>query len=53
MTCVPIGNLMIETQVALTQQRSIPEYEALLASNIESTAVEPNAQTNAVPRARR
>lgn len=31
----PIGNLMIETQVALTQQRSIPEYEALLASNIE------------------
>ncbi|MEK7875703.1 MAG: heavy metal sensor histidine kinase [Pseudomonadota bacterium] len=31
----PIGNLMIETQVALTKQRSIPEYEALLASNIE------------------
>ena len=31
----PIGNLMIETQVALAQQRSIPEYEALLASNIE------------------
>ena len=31
----PIGNLMIETQVALTRQRSIPEYEALLASNIE------------------
>lgn len=31
----PIGNLMIETQVALTQQRSIPEYEALLVSNIE------------------
>lgn len=31
----PIGNLMIETQVALTQRRSIPEYEALLASNIE------------------
>jgi len=31
----PIGNLMIETQVTLTQQRSIPEYEALLALNIE------------------
>ncbi len=31
----PIGNLMIQTQVSLTQRRSIPEYEALLASNIE------------------
>jgi two-component system heavy metal sensor histidine kinase CusS len=31
----PISNLMIETQVTLTQQRSIPEYEALLVSNIE------------------
>jgi len=31
----PIGNLMIQTQVTLTQQRSMPEYEALLASNIE------------------
>lgn len=31
----PISNLMIETQVVLTQRRSIPEYEALLASNIE------------------
>lgn len=31
----PIGNLMIQTQVTLTQQRSIPEYETLLASNIE------------------
>ena len=31
----PIGNLMIETQVTLTQQRSIPEYEALLVLNIE------------------
>ena len=31
----PIGNLMIATQVALTRQRSIPEYESLLASNIE------------------
>ncbi len=31
----PIGNLMIQTQVTLTQRRSIPEYEALLASNIE------------------
>ena len=31
----PIGNLMIQTQVTLTQQRSIPEYEALLTSNVE------------------
>lgn len=31
----PISNLMIGTQVALSQQRSAPEYEALLASNIE------------------
>ena len=31
----PIGNLMIQTQVTLTQRRSIPEYEALLTSNIE------------------
>lgn len=31
----PIGNLMIQTQVTLTQRRSMPEYEALLASNIE------------------
>lgn len=31
----PIGNLMIETQVTLAQRRSIPEYEALLALNIE------------------
>jgi two-component system, OmpR family, heavy metal sensor histidine kinase CusS len=30
----PIGNLMIQTQVTLTQRRSVPEYEALLASNI-------------------
>ena len=31
----PISNLMIETQVALTQRRSIAEYESLLASNVE------------------
>lgn len=31
----PISNLMVETQVALTKVRTIPEYEALLASNIE------------------
>lgn len=31
----PISNLMIGTQVVLSQQRSAPEYEALLASNIE------------------
>lgn len=31
----PISNLMIETQVALTQRRSVSEYEALLASNVE------------------
>lgn len=31
----PIGNLMIQTQVTLTQRRTMPEYEALLASNIE------------------
>ncbi|MEK7835843.1 MAG: histidine kinase dimerization/phospho-acceptor domain-containing protein, partial [Pseudomonadota bacterium] len=31
----PIGNLMIQTQVTLTQRRSLTEYEALLASNIE------------------
>ena len=31
----PISNLMIETQVVLAQRRSISEYEALLAANIE------------------
>lgn len=31
----PINNLMIETQVMLRHPRSIPEYEALLSSNIE------------------
>lgn len=31
----PLSNLMIETQVALAKRRSIPEYEALLGSNIE------------------
>ena len=31
----PIGNLMVETQVALAQRRTVPEYEALLASNVE------------------
>ena len=31
----PISNLMIGTQVALTQQRSAPEYESLLVSNTE------------------
>ncbi|MBY0271646.1 MAG: heavy metal sensor histidine kinase [Burkholderiales bacterium] len=31
----PICNLMIETQVTLTQPRSAAEYEALLSSNIE------------------
>ncbi len=31
----PISNLMVETQVTLTQQRQVPEYEALLVSNIE------------------
>ncbi len=31
----PISNLMIQTQVMLTQRRLLPEYEALLASNIE------------------
>lgn len=30
----PISNLMIETQVTLTQRRSISEYEALLTSNL-------------------
>lgn len=31
----PISNLMITTQVVLTQPRPVSEYEALLASNIE------------------
>lgn len=31
----PIGNLMVESQVALTRTRSVEEYQALLASNIE------------------
>lgn len=31
----PINNLMVQTQVALTQPRSADEYQALLASNIE------------------
>lgn len=31
----PIGNLMVESQVALTRPRSVEEYQALLASNIE------------------
>ena len=31
----PINNLMVQTQVALTQPRSAEEYQALLASDIE------------------
>ena len=31
----PISNLMMETQVALSQRRSMVEYEELLASNVE------------------
>lgn len=31
----PISNLMVESQVALTRTRTVEEYQALLASNIE------------------
>ena len=31
----PISNLMVESQVILTRPRSVEEYQALLASNIE------------------
>lgn len=31
----PINNLMVQTQVALAQPRSVEEYQALLASDIE------------------
>ena len=31
----PIGNLLGQTQVALSSERSVEEYQALLASNIE------------------
>lgn len=31
----PINNLMVQTQVALSQSRSIDDYQALLASNVE------------------
>ncbi len=31
----PISNLMVATQVALTRTRTVEEYQALLASNIE------------------
>lgn len=31
----PINNLMVQTQVALSQQRSTEDYQALLASNVE------------------
>lgn len=31
----PINNLMVQTQVALSQPRSVEEYQALLASNVE------------------
>lgn len=31
----PIGNLMVEIQVALSKRRSVEEYEELLASNVE------------------
>jgi two-component system, OmpR family, heavy metal sensor histidine kinase CusS len=31
----PINNLMVQTQVALVQSRSVDDYQALLASNIE------------------
>lgn len=31
----PINNLMVQTQVALSQPRSLEDYQALLASNVE------------------
>lgn len=31
----PINNLMVQTQVALAQARSVDDYQALLASNVE------------------
>lgn len=31
----PLGNLMGQTQVALSRRRTVDEYEALLASNVE------------------
>jgi two-component system heavy metal sensor histidine kinase CusS len=31
----PLNNLMIQTQVALSQPRTLDEYQALLASNVE------------------
>lgn len=31
----PVNNLMVETQVALSRPRSVEEYQALLASNLE------------------
>jgi two-component system heavy metal sensor histidine kinase CusS len=35
----PLNNLMVQTEVALSQPRSSDEYQNLLSSNYESLAV--------------